>query len=115
MKGCSLWLSCCAVPIFIGILACSSEPRGTAGTGGSSSSGTGGAVSTTTSSAGSSTSASTVSSTSTGTTQGLPDAFMVTGIVTDGTLPLAGAIVMQGGSEPAFETGPDGKFSIEIT
>lgn len=53
------------------------------------------------------------SSTSTG--GPLPDAFTVTGIVTDGSAPIEGAIVMQAGGEPAFTTGPDGAFSIEIT
>jgi hypothetical protein len=53
--------------------------------------------------------------TSTSTGQPLPDTFIVTGIVTDGAAPVEGAIVMQAGGEPAFTTGPDGTFSIEMT
>jgi len=45
----------------------------------------------------------------------LPDVFTVTGVVTDGQKPVAGATVMQGGGKPAFETGADGSFSIEMT
>lgn len=45
----------------------------------------------------------------------LPDTFTVKGIVTDGSNPIAGALVLQGGSTPAFETGADGTFSIEMT
>jgi hypothetical protein len=45
----------------------------------------------------------------------LPDELTVTGTVTDGTAPLEGAIVMQGGGEPLFVTGPDGAFSITLT
>lgn len=59
------------------------------------------------------TSTSTASSSSTGTP--LPDVFTVTGVVTDGTAPLPNAIVMQGGGDPSFRTGPDGTFSIELT
>ncbi len=45
----------------------------------------------------------------------LPEVFTVTGVVTDGAAPLEGAIVMQGGGQPALVTGPDGAFSIELT
>jgi hypothetical protein len=45
----------------------------------------------------------------------LPDEFTITGVVTDGAAPLEGAIVMQGGGEPALLTGPDGAFSITLT
>lgn len=45
----------------------------------------------------------------------LPDEFTITGVVTDGSAPLEGAIVMQGGGEPAIVTGPDGAFSIMMT
>ena len=45
----------------------------------------------------------------------LPDVFTVTGIVTDGQKPVAGATVMQGGGKPAFETGAEGTFSIDMT
>lgn len=37
------------------------------------------------------------------------------GLVTDGSAPIEGAIVMQAGGEPTFTTGPDGAFSIELT
>lgn len=56
-----------------------------------------------------------VSTTSSSSGQMLPDTFTVTGIVTDGSAPLEGAIVMQAGGEPAFTTGPDGAFAIEMT
>jgi hypothetical protein len=48
---------------------------------------------------------------------GLPltDTFMVTGTVTDGTNPIEGAIVMQGGGQPAMTTGPDGTYTIMLT
>jgi hypothetical protein len=78
-----------------------SGPPGTGGAGGSSgpsSSSSAGAVAT--------------SSTASG---GLPDVFTVSGVVTDGAAPVAGAIVMQGGGAPAFVTGPDGAFSIEMS
>lgn len=45
----------------------------------------------------------------------LPDVFIVTGVVTDGQKPVAGATVMQGGGKPAFETGPDGAYTIQMT
>lgn len=44
-----------------------------------------------------------------------PDEVTVTGTVTDGTSPIEGAIVMQGGGKPDFVTGPDGAFSIALT
>jgi hypothetical protein len=40
---------------------------------------------------------------------------MVSGVVTDGTNPIDGAIVMQGGGQPAMTTGPDGKYTITMT
>ena len=50
------------------------------------------------------------------TSTGLPDTFIVSGIVTDGMRPVADAIVMQGGAAPPyFTTGPDGAFSIMLT
>jgi hypothetical protein len=52
---------------------------------------------------------------SSGTTEPLPETFVVSGVVTDGTAPIEGAIVMQAGGQPAFTTGPDGVFSIELT
>lgn len=46
---------------------------------------------------------------------GLPASFTVTGVVTDGALPVAGALVMQGGGAPLLTTGPDGAFSLSLT
>ncbi len=62
-----------------------------------------------------SSSSSTVASGSGGSSGALPDVFTVTGFVTDGQALVAGATVMQGGGKPAFETGADGAFSIEMT
>jgi hypothetical protein len=49
----------------------------------------------------------------------LPSVFTVSGVVTDGTDPVEGAIVMQGGgalrASPEQRTGPDGRFAIELT
>lgn len=45
----------------------------------------------------------------------LPKTFQVSGVVTDGTAPLAGATVMQGGGEPLMTTGADGAFTVELT
>ncbi len=45
----------------------------------------------------------------------LPQSFLVSGVVTDGSAPVEGAIVMQGGGKPAFTTGPDGQFAITLT
>ncbi|MEJ7734825.1 MAG: carboxypeptidase-like regulatory domain-containing protein [Polyangiaceae bacterium] len=46
----------------------------------------------------------------------LPETFTVNGVVTDGQMPLAGAMVLQGGAlEPAMITGADGAFSIELS
>lgn len=73
------------------------------GTGGSSSTGA------------STTSASTATATSSSSGIPLPDTFTVTGVVTDGASPVEGAIVMQGGGDPSFRTGPDGTFSIAMT
>ncbi len=44
----------------------------------------------------------------------LPDAFEVSGIVTDGAVPLAGASVLQGGGEVQATTGADGRFTITM-
>lgn len=45
-----------------------------------------------------------------------PVKFTVTGVVTDGSLPVEGALVMQGGAKtPALVTGPDGAYAIELT
>lgn len=63
----------------------------------------------------SSTSTQTPVTSSTSTGEPLPDTFTVTGVVTDGSAPLEGAIVMQAGGEPAITTGPDGAFSIVLT
>lgn len=45
----------------------------------------------------------------------LPEVFWVSGTITDGSRPLEGAIVMQGGGAPDFTTGPDGVFEIQLT
>jgi hypothetical protein len=44
----------------------------------------------------------------------LPDTFTVTGTVTDGTSPVEGAAVMQGGGAVQMTTGKDGKYSITM-
>lgn len=96
--------------------ACGSEPPtghgGSAATSATQSSqgGSGGA----TTSISHSTTSSTIGSSSGGGEMPLPDQFMVSGVVTDGTSPVDGAIVMQGGKAPAFTTGPDGKFTLEV-
>ncbi|MEP7125652.1 MAG: hypothetical protein ABJE95_32280 [Byssovorax sp.] len=93
------------------VASCGSDPTSASA---ASSSGSGGA-------AGSSSTAITASasgSTGSGGAGGalpLPDKFTVTGVVTDGLAPLEGATVMQGGGKPAFTTGPDGAFTIELT
>ncbi|MEP7123600.1 MAG: hypothetical protein ABJE95_21910 [Byssovorax sp.] len=89
------------------VAACSSDP-----TTGAVASGTGGTSLTTATSTG--TGGVTTSSGSGGSLP-LPDKFVVTGLVTDGTSPVDGATVMQGGGKPAFTTGPDGTFSIELS
>ncbi len=62
----------------------------------------------------STTNASVVAST-TASTGGLPCSFVVTGIVTDGSAPLSGAIVMQaGGPIGATLSGDDGSFSFTM-
>lgn len=96
--------------------ACSSDP--TTGASASSSSGGAGGAATTTSTASATASATGSASAGTGGSGGsqpLPDKFTVTGLVTDGTSPLAGATVMQGGGKPLLVTGPDGAFTIELT
>lgn len=98
-------------PTILALHACGGEGEGTGGAGGGSTSGSGGLTSTITAST---TTQSPVTS-STGTGQPLPDMFTVSGVVTDGSAPLEGAIVMQAGGEPAFTTGPDGAFSIVLT
>ncbi|MDI1434840.1 carboxypeptidase-like regulatory domain-containing protein [Polyangium sorediatum] len=80
------------------------EPAGVGGAGGQ---GAAGSVSSSSSSA--------VVGPTTGAGGALPEVFPVTGVVTDGTSPLPGAIVMQGGGAPALVTGPDGAFSIELS
>lgn len=45
----------------------------------------------------------------------LPETFVVRGVVTDGTSPLEGASVLQGGGEVQQVTGADGAFEIEMT
>ncbi|MEZ4311167.1 MAG: carboxypeptidase-like regulatory domain-containing protein [Polyangiaceae bacterium] len=92
------------------ISACDGGPSGTGGDGGAPSSGGGG----TTSSSTTPTTAPTTTS-STTTPAELPDTFGVKGLVTDGSAPIEGAIVMQAGGVPAFTTGADGTFEIELT
>jgi hypothetical protein len=106
------------------VVACGGAACGSAAPTGSG--GRGGATATTTSSAiggGGSGGATTTQSTSTtssaiassgGGSTPLPDQVTVTGVVTDGTSPVEGAIVMQGGKAPLLTTGPDGAFSIEV-
>lgn len=94
----------------LGAPGCSSEPAPTAGAGG----GGGAADAASTSTSTTSSSATSTSAASSGTGQ-LPESFEVSGIVTDGEVPLEGAIVMQGGGSPDFVTGPDGAFTITIT
>lgn len=100
------------VACFFAALGCSSEPAEplSPGTGGAG--GTGGAASSSGSSSSDVATAASVSSTSSGM---LPESFEVSGIVTDGVVPLEGAIVMQGGGAPDFVTGVDGTFTITIT
>lgn len=102
-----------AFAVAVGLAApagCSEDPAGTSGSGGEG--GGGGATSTT---ASASASASSTSGSGAGSGGALPDEFVVTGTVTDGSAPLEGAMVMQGGGEPLFVTGPDGAFSITLT
>jgi hypothetical protein len=85
--------------------ACSSDPvTGSTGTGGHGGASTG-STSTTTSSTGDS---------GGGGALPLPAKFKIKGTITDGTAPLAGAIVMQAGTTPSFVTGADGAYEIEI-
>lgn len=81
------------------------EPLGAGGAGGAG--GQGAAVS--------SSSSSSVVGPGAGAGGSLPAVFPVTGVVTDGVLPVPGAIVMQGGGAPALVTGPDGSFLIELS
>jgi hypothetical protein len=98
--------------------SCSSDPA--TGTGGGSSTttasaGTGGAGATSSSSSSSSGTTSSVVSVGSGGDMPLPETFQVSGVVTDGTAPVEGAIVMQAGGTPNFLTGPDGAYSIQLT
>ena len=103
------------------LAACSSEPIGAGGSGGvttastTSVSATGGASggSTTSPSTSQSTTSSAIASSGGGSAP-LPDQFTISGVVTDGASPVEGAIVMQGGKAPAFTTGPDGAFSLDV-
>jgi hypothetical protein len=45
----------------------------------------------------------------------LTETFTVSGVVTDGKSPVEGALVMQGGGQPAMTTGPDGAYTITLT
>lgn len=90
------------------LASCSSNPS--TGTGGSG--GNGGATTSTSSST--STSSTSATSSGMGGYVPLPDTFTISGVVTDGQSPVEGAVVMQGGLQPAFTTGPDGKFTLEV-
>lgn len=95
----ALALSSAALPA-----GCSGEAPAT-----SSSTGTGGASS-------ASSSSGATSSSGSGGEAPLPHTFMVSGTVTDGTNPVEGAFVLQGGAAmPAMTTGPDGAYSITLT
>ncbi len=88
------------------------------GTGGASSSGGGGSAvvgSSTSTSVSTSSHGVAVSAVGAGGSVALPDKFTVSGVVTDGTAPVEGAIVMQAGGDPALTTGPDGAYSLELT
>ena len=90
--------------------ACSSG----GGTSTSTSSGMGGSTS-----IASSSSSSAVVGPGAGSGGALPDSLTVSGVVTDGTSPVAGALVMQAGGSPdppgAVVTGADGAFSITLS
>lgn len=103
----------CAALLLFAVQSCSAPGDTSGGT----TSGAGGATSSTTSTTTSIPTTTTTFSTagSGGSTGELPDTFTVTGVVTDGDAPISGAIVMQAGGSPAFTTGPDGVFSIELT
>jgi hypothetical protein len=106
-----------ALGLAVGVAAASAcdddslQPDDTSGAGGAvvSSTGTGrlgaGGDSTTTSS----------STDAAGGEAELPETFIVRGVVTDGTSPLQGASVLQGGGEVLQLTGADGAFEIEMT
>lgn len=92
--------------------ACSSDDGGaaTSGSGGS------GATTTASSATSSTTTSSAVASVSASSGGALPDTFTVSGVVTDGNAPVAGAIVMQaGGVAPMTTTGADGSYTIDVT
>src|SRR5262249_32732203 len=98
-----------AMPGLVAIAACSSESPATTAASSSGSTGAGGSLP----DAGPSTAVAVAVSAGSG--GDLPAVFTVSGIVTDGTSPVEGAIVMQGGGKPAFTTGPDGAYSIDLT
>jgi hypothetical protein len=91
--------------------ACSSDPGTGAGGGSTTSSagGHGGAGTTTT------TTTSTTSAGGNGGEAPLPPTFQVSGVVTDGTAPVEGAIVMQAGGTPDVLTGADGKYTLTLS
>lgn len=91
---------------------CSSNPESGAGgkpSGGAGAGGSGGAPASSSSSSSSSGNAGGAGG------EALPETFTVSGVVTDGTAPVEGAIVMQGGGAPQMVTGPDGTFSVTLT
>lgn len=113
----------CSIAPALALAACGSDPPVSAGGSGgvasttsatmssaSASSATGGSGGATTSH----TTSSSIVTTSGGGSTPLPDQFTITGVVTDGASPVEGAIVLQGGKAPAFTTGPDGAFTIDV-
>ncbi|NUQ78715.1 MAG: carboxypeptidase regulatory-like domain-containing protein [Polyangiaceae bacterium] len=110
LRGVAPFFASAVAAVFAASAGCSEDPAGASGSGGAGGAGGGGGEMTTTSA-----SSTTGSGTSTGSGVPLPDEFVVTGTVTDGTAPLEGAIVMQGGGEPQLVTGPDGAYSITLT
>lgn len=111
MRGHLLGGFCCVAACAWLFQACASDQESSGGSGGGASAGSGGA-----STSGTTTGPGPITSPgSGGSEQPLPDKFTVSGVVTDGKAPLADAIVMQAGGVPAFKTGTDGAFSIELT
>lgn len=99
------WLELIALGLVFAPSCEDGDRRGTGGMGGSTTISSSGAGSTNSTSVGPGSSSG----------DGLPAMFTVTGIVTNGQTPIAGAMVMQGGGKPLMETGPDGTFAIEVT
>ena len=97
----------------LGAQSACSDDDDTEGTTATTGTGTGGGGTSTVTVTGSSSTTGASSASSGG--GALPWTFTVSGVVTDGTSPVEGAIVMQGGGTPSFVTGPDGAFTLELT